>query len=274
MFERFTERARKVMVLAQDEAGRFGHDYIGTEHILLGLVGEGTGVAAQSLSSLGVTLDKAREQVESIVGYGGERTGGQVPFTPRSKKVLELGLRESMQLGHNYIGTEHILLGLAREREGVGVRILDNLDVGPNRVRREVLQRLGEEPEAGPPDEVAAEREAGNVMMFRGRIAALQVEANIGGQQRTMLLDLDYQYEAGDTDEPSEAMDHGGLLEQIADALEGSEYASVEAGILEAGRLVLDRFPMVHEVEISTMSERFSERPTGSGITVSRTFRR
>jgi len=143
MFERFTERARKVMVLAQEEAGRFHHDYIGTEHILLGMVEEGTGVAVQSLSSLGVTLDKVREQVESIVGYGEEGTRVQVPFTPRAKKVLELALREAMQLGHNYVGTEHVLLGLVIEREGVAARILSNLDVEPNRVRHEVLRRLG-----------------------------------------------------------------------------------------------------------------------------------
>jgi dihydroneopterin aldolase len=272
MFERFTERARKVMVLAQGEAGRFGHDYAGTEHILLGLVEESTGIAAQSLSSLGVTLDKVREQVESIVGHGEEGSHRQVPFTPRSKKVLELALREATQLDHNYIGTEHILLGLVSK--GVAARVLDNLDIYPDRVRREVLQRLGEEPEAGAPDEVAAEREADNMMLFRGRIAALQVDASVGGRQRTMLLDLDYQYGVRDTDEPSEAMDNGELLQQITDALEASEYTSVEAGILDAGRLVLDRFPMVHEVEISTLRERFSERPTGSGITVSRTFRR
>jgi ATP-dependent Clp protease ATP-binding subunit ClpC len=108
MFERFTERARKVVVLAQDEARRFHHNYVGTEHILLGLVREGKGVAAQALTSLGVTLERVREQVESIVGYG-EGTSREIPFTPRSKKVLELGLREAMRLGHNYIGTEHLL---------------------------------------------------------------------------------------------------------------------------------------------------------------------
>ncbi|MBA2343606.1 MAG: ATP-dependent Clp protease ATP-binding subunit [Rubrobacter sp.] len=143
MFERFTERARKVVVLAQEEARHFNHNYIGTEHLLLGLLREDEGVAARALSSLNVTLDEVREQVESIVGYGEEGTGGQAPFTPRSKKVLELALREALQLGHNYIGTEHILLGLVRESEGVAARVLSNLDVDPDKVRREVVRMLG-----------------------------------------------------------------------------------------------------------------------------------
>ncbi|MDP9426904.1 MAG: ATP-dependent Clp protease ATP-binding subunit [Actinomycetota bacterium] len=143
MFERFTERARKVVVLAQEEARHFNHNYIGTEHLLLGLLREDEGVAARALGSLNVTLDEVREQVESIVGYGEEGTGGQAPFTPRSKKVLELALREALQLGHNYIGTEHILLGLVRESEGVAARVLSNLNVDPDKVRREVVRMLG-----------------------------------------------------------------------------------------------------------------------------------
>ncbi|MCD6054191.1 MAG: NDP-hexose 4-ketoreductase, partial [Rubrobacteraceae bacterium] len=131
------------MVLAQDEARHFNHNYIGTEHLLLGLLREDEGVAAQALYSLNVALDEVREQVESIVGYGEEGTGAQAPFTPRSKKVLELALREALQLGHNYIGTEHILLGLVRESEGVAARVLSNLDVDPDKVRREVVRRLG-----------------------------------------------------------------------------------------------------------------------------------
>jgi ATP-dependent Clp protease ATP-binding subunit ClpC len=143
MFERFTERARKVVVLAQEEARHFNHNYIGTEHLLLGLLREDEGVAARALASLNVTLDEVREQVESIVGYGEEGTGAQAPFTPRSKKVLELALREALQLGHNYIGTEHILLGLVRESEGVAARVLSNLDIDPDKVRREVVRMLG-----------------------------------------------------------------------------------------------------------------------------------
>ncbi|HEX2739564.1 MAG TPA: Clp protease N-terminal domain-containing protein [Rubrobacter sp.] len=270
MFERFTERARKVMVLAQDEARHFNHNYIGTEHILLGLVSEGRGVAAQSLSSLGVTLGAVRDQVESIIGYG-EDSGRQIPFTPRSKKVMELGLRESMQLGHNYIGTEHILLGLVREGEGVAARVFSNLGIAPGRVRREVLRRLGEETEPEPVGETEAEA-AGNRMAFRGRVDSLQVGGRVGGRAMTLLVGLDYEYEVRDTDEPSEALNHGDLLGGVVEVFEGSDLGSVEAGILEAGRLVLDGFPAVHEVVIGATREL--EGRAATGITVNRTFRR
>jgi len=115
MFERFTDRARRVVVLAQEEARMLNHNYIGTEHILLGLIHEGEGVAAKALESLGISLDAVREQVQEIIGQGQQAPSGHIPFTPRAKKVLELSLREALQLGHNYIGTEHILLGLIRE---------------------------------------------------------------------------------------------------------------------------------------------------------------
>jgi ATP-dependent Clp protease ATP-binding subunit ClpC len=142
MFERFTDRARRVVVLAQDEARRLNHDYIGTEHILLGLVQEGEGVAAQALESLGIGLDAVRHQVEEVVGRGKEPPGGHIPFTPRAKKVLELSLREALQLGHDYIGTEHILLGLIREGEGVAAQVLANLGADLNLVRQQVIQLL------------------------------------------------------------------------------------------------------------------------------------
>ncbi len=146
MFERFTERARQVVVLAQEEARTLKHNYIGTEHILLGLLREEEGVAARALRSLGVTVERARDRVVAIVGPGEEATSGQIPFTPRAKKVLELALREALSLGHNYIGTEHILLGLVQENEGVGARILLDLDAGAEKVRAEVLRLLGTSP--------------------------------------------------------------------------------------------------------------------------------
>ncbi len=142
MFERFTDRARRVVVLAQDEARRLDHNYIGTEHILLGLVQEGEGVAAQALEALGIGLDAVRHQVEEIVGRGKDTPGGHIPFTPRAKKVLELSLREALQLGHDYIGTEHILLGLIREGEGVAARVLAALGADLNLVRQQVIQLL------------------------------------------------------------------------------------------------------------------------------------
>src|SRR6187455_2145453 len=152
MFERFTDRARRVVVLAQEEARMLNHNYIGTEHILLGLIHEGEGVAAKSLESLGISLEGVRSQVEEIIGQGQQAPSGHIPFTPRAKKVLELSLREALQLGHNYIGTEHILLGLIREGEGVAAQVLVKLGADLNRVRQQVIQLLsgyqGKEPAA------------------------------------------------------------------------------------------------------------------------------
>src|SRR5881398_79672 len=142
MFERFTDRARRVVVLAQEEARMLNHNYIGTEHILLGLIHEGKGVAAKALESLGISLDAVRQQVEEIIGQGQQAPSGHIPFTPRAKKVLELSLREALQLGHNYIGTEHILLGLIREGEGVAAQVLVKLGADLSRVRQQVIQLL------------------------------------------------------------------------------------------------------------------------------------
>src|ERR1700735_167938 len=142
MFERFTERARQVVVLAQEEARTLKHNYIGTEHILLGLLREEEGLAARVLESLEITVERVRAQVVRIVGSGEEVTSGQIPFTPRAKKVLELALREALSLGHNYIGTEHILLGLVRENEGVAARILLDFDADSEKIRNEVIRML------------------------------------------------------------------------------------------------------------------------------------
>jgi len=148
MFDRFTDRARKVMGLARQEAQRFNHDYIGTEHILLGLIQEGSGVAADVLKSLDVDLKKIRQEVEKLVSHGTTMvTMGQLPFTPRAKKVLELALEEASNLGHNYIGTEHLLLGLIGEQEGIAAEVLDNIGVDIETVRTEVAGLLGAEPE-------------------------------------------------------------------------------------------------------------------------------
>src|SRR5215469_2723889 len=132
MFERFTDRARRVVVLAQEEARMLDHGYIGTEHLLLGLVHEGDGIAAKALEAMEISLDAVREQVETIIGRGQHTESGHIPFTPRAKRVLELSLRESSLLGHNYIGTEHILLGLVREGEGVAVQVLVKLGADLN----------------------------------------------------------------------------------------------------------------------------------------------
>src|SRR5437763_1330486 len=169
MFERFTDRARRVVVLAQEEARMLNHNYIGTEHILLGLIHEGEGVAAKALESLGISLEGVRQQVEEIIGQGQQAPSGHIPFTPRAKKVLELSLREALQLGHNYIGTEHILLGLIREGEGVAAQVLVKLGADLNRVRQQVIQLLsgyqGKEP--------AAAGAGGDIILFIDEIHTL-----------------------------------------------------------------------------------------------------
>jgi ATP-dependent Clp protease ATP-binding subunit ClpA len=151
MFERFTERARRVVVLAQEEARRLNHNHVGTEHILLGLIHEGEGVAAASLESLGISLEAVREQIEGIIGQGRAAPPGNIPYTPRAKKVLELSLREALQLGHNHIGSEHILLGLIREGRGAAAQVLVRLGADLARVREQVIQMLEDaQGEEGP----------------------------------------------------------------------------------------------------------------------------
>ena len=150
MFERFTDQARRVVVLAQDQARSLGHDHIGTEHILLGLLSEGEGLAAQALAALEVSLDAARDQVVEIVGEGTSQQSGHIPFTPRTKKVLELSLREAQRLGDDSIGTEHILLGLVREGEGVAAQILVRLGASLDRVKAQVLATV----RTAPPEEL------------------------------------------------------------------------------------------------------------------------
>jgi ATP-dependent Clp protease ATP-binding subunit ClpC len=177
VFERFTERARQVVVLAQDEARRLRHGSIGTEHLLLGLVREEEGLAARALAALGVTADEVREQVSRIVGLGDASTAaaGQIPFTPRAKKVLELALRESLTLGHNFIGTEHVLLALGRENGGVASQILWDLGVGAENIRAAVLALLAGEP-------VPEQERRGPKPSARGPKAAIRVLA-VPGQR-------------------------------------------------------------------------------------------
>jgi Clp amino terminal domain, pathogenicity island component len=171
MFERFTDRARRVVVLAQEEARHLDHNYIGTEHILLGLIHESEGVAARALTELGISLEAVRSEVVEIVGHGAEAPTGHIPFTPRAKKVLELSLREALQLGHNYIGTEHILLGLIREGEGVAAQVLVKLGAGLDRVRQQVVQLLAD----------ASQLQAEQVAGMPSRISQEQAMAMVAG---------------------------------------------------------------------------------------------
>jgi len=161
MFERFTDRARRVMVLAQEEARMLSHSHIGTEHLLLGLIHEGEGVAAQALESLGIGLQAVRQQVEEVIGQGQHVPADPIPFTPRAKKVLELSRREALAMGHNYVGTEHILLGLLREGDGVAAQVLVRLGADLNRVRQQVIQLLAGHQDKDGPKSGRAGRRAG-----------------------------------------------------------------------------------------------------------------
>jgi ATP-dependent Clp protease ATP-binding subunit ClpC len=202
MFERFTDRARRVVVLAQEEARMLNHNYIGTEHILLGLIHEGEGVAAKGLEALDISLQEVREQVSEIIGRGQTPPFGHIPFTPRAKKVLELSLRESLQLGHNYIGTEHILLGIIREGEGVGAQVLQRLGADLNRVRQQVIEILSDyagqpvgpvvgydEELAGPlgPVEGPTCQSCGTDVASRGHVRRLELPDDQDGDRRHSL---------------------------------------------------------------------------------------
>jgi ATP-dependent Clp protease ATP-binding subunit ClpC len=200
MFERFTDRARQVVVLAQEEARLLYHNYIGTEHILLGLVHEGEGVAAKVLESLGISLEAVREQVETMVRRGEQAPAGHIPFTPRAKKVLELSLSEALQLGHNYIGTEHILLGLIREGEGVAAQVLSRLGADLHRIRQQVVILLGGSSEEESSAEAASATVTWTVRpMGRGlagmaavpaRLAAIEARLAVVEQRVSMAEEL------------------------------------------------------------------------------------
>ena len=236
MFERFTDRARRVVILAQEEARLLNHNYIGTEHILLGLIHEHEGVAAKALESLDISLESVRAQVEEIIGRGGITPSGHIPFTPRAKKVLELSLRESLQLGHNYIGTEHILLGLLREGEGVAAQVLLKLGADLDRVREQVVQLLVAQ---GDASSSASEGEAvpamGEPSASRSRVLAFRKRVNISsggpleatvGYSRAVRVG-DHVVVAGTTTLRPDGVDHPGdcylqtraVLRLIEDAL-------------------------------------------------------
>jgi ATP-dependent Clp protease ATP-binding subunit ClpA len=200
MFERFTNEARRAVILAQEDARLLGHGYIGAEHVLLGLLQEGTGIAAQALESLGITHEAARQQVEQIVGRGQGQPGGHIPFTPLAKKALQLSLREALHLGDNYIGTEHILLGLVRESEGPAIQVLVSLGHEPSQVRRHVTdlarrQHDQEEPRtarsAGRPGKPGAKRKMLSELLahlesIETRLAALENRVGAGPDVRDL----------------------------------------------------------------------------------------
>jgi dihydroneopterin aldolase len=278
VFERFTERARKVVVLAQEEARHFNHNYIGTEHLLLGLLREDEGtVTARALASVNVTLRGAREQLESIVGHGEEDPGSQMPFTPRSKKVLELALREAIQLDHNYIGSEHILLGLVRENEGVASQMLSSMGVEADELHTQVIRMLGADPPQRRRGLGARLLGGGRAarpepQSFRGRVD-FEVQARCVDRTRqspqTILVELDYVYPAQKAEHDfSEPVDHGDLRRGLASIFEEGTFPIVEASIARAEDYIRDEFPAIQE---ATVSVTMRQEPR---VTVARTFRR
>ena len=215
MFERFTDRARHVVVLAQQEARMLNHNYIGTEHLLLGLIHEGEGIAAQVLESLGISLQAVRRQVEEIIGEGQQAPPGDIPFTPRTKKVLELSLREARALDHHYVGTEHILLGLIREGEGVAAQVLADLGADLSRVRQQVIELLNgyqDQDEPGSGRNVrpwaAGRRQRGLLAEILARVESIDAQLSAIGQR------------------VGAGPDTGDLDRQIAQAREGKEAAA------------------------------------------------
>jgi hypothetical protein len=210
MFERFTDRARRVLVLAQQEARMLNHNYVGTEHILLGLVHEGEGIAGRALAALGISLEAVRQQVEAIIGQGQQAPAGHIPFTPRAKRVLELSLREALQLGHNYIGTEHVLLGLIREGEGVAAQVLVRLGADLIRVRRQVTQLVHDnEPEpvsTSRPDRGLLPRLVIRLDAVEKRLAA--IEARVGTGPDTNDLDEQVDRVRGDKESAVAAQEY------------------------------------------------------------------
>ena len=211
MFERFTDRARRVVVLAQEEARQLDHNYIGTEHILLGMIREGEGVAAQALAAMDISRDAVRQQVEEMIGRGKQgQTSGHIPFTPRAKKVLELSLRESLQLGHDYIGTEHILLGLVREGEGVAAQVLISLGAELDRVRQQVIQLLHDGPSTEQPPR-SATRGSGSLAQLDQVLERLDAIARrLGAIERHLGIVAEGGDEGDEGTEPDEGTGHGG----------------------------------------------------------------
>jgi ATP-dependent Clp protease ATP-binding subunit ClpA len=224
MFKRFTDRARRVVVLAQEEARLLNHDYIGTEHLLLGLAHEGQGVAAEALESLGIRLEALRSQVQELIGRGEREaaSSGQIPFTPRAKKVLELSLREAQQLGHNYIGTEHILLGLIREGQGVAAQILVKLGADLPRVRQVVIQLLSGY--AGGPEAAAEPRPVAMTVPDELREAEEQL-AELRQQKEAAIAAQDFDRAAALRDQELQLLE--GLAEREGEWRAGVDVAAV-----------------------------------------------
>jgi dihydroneopterin aldolase len=279
MHDSFTHSGRKAVVLAGEEARRLGHNYIGTEHLLLGLLWEQKGVVTRALEALGVAPDKVREQVICVVGSRVADTEDyRRPLTPRARKVLEVALEEALRLGHDYVGAEHILLGLVGEPEGIAAQVLYKLGANPDGVRREVVRMLGgrEEPIGGV-DHMADPLRAA---AFRARVEGLMVQARCGvtdeerARPQPLRVDLDYLYEAAEGEDLLDTVDYGALIEDVAELLEREEFRLLETGARMVGKHVLGRFPSIREVTVIVTKLRVPVAREVSRVSVETTFGR
>jgi hypothetical protein len=260
MFERFTDRARRVVVLAQDEARSLRHTYIGTEHLLLGLLREGEGLACAALEALGIRIDAVRREVEQIIGLGAseQEESGHIPFTPRAKKVLELSLREALQIGHDYIGTEHILLGLLREGHGVAVQIMRRLGSEPHVVRQQVIREM--HGEGGAPTSAAA----GSATV---RSLSVPVPGMSGRRERTVLTGFRSQLAAIEArlaaveKRVGVPLDEGDLDAEIS-RIRGDRQAAVEAQNYESAAELRDREHELLAEQAARLEEWSAAHPT------------
>jgi dihydroneopterin aldolase len=293
MLEGFTEEAREAVARAQEEAARLGHGQANTGHLLLGLLRDGEGVAARALAALNVTPDGARDIVENVGGRGEEGTLDRGPFTPRLARVVELAPREAARAGQERVGGGHLLLGLVREANSVGVRVLSALGASPADVRREVFGRLRNpsrqepreppsraDPQKRPSSPTPAASEEAPPMTVRGRVEGLQVHVRCGVSEeeralpQALLVDLQYVYDAQPLDSLSGVVDYGALMEEAARALEREEFKLLETGARRIGARVLEKFPLVREVAVTVTKPRIPIARTTSGVSVRAVFRR
>jgi dihydroneopterin aldolase len=277
--DRFTQAARRAVVLADEEACSLGHNYIGTEHLLLGLLREQEGVAVRALEALGVAPDRARERVIHVVGSREASTGDRRPLTPRACRALELASEEALHLGHDCVGSGHLLLGLVRESRGVAAQVLYRLGVDPDGVRRGVA-RIPDDGEETTVGNIGRVMDLPRAKTFRTRVEGLVVQARCGvtdeerALPQALRVDLDYLYEAGEGDYLLKTVDYGALIEGVAGLLEREEFRLLETGARMVGEHVLDRFPPVREVTVAVTKLRVPVAREVSGVSVEATFGR
>ncbi len=280
MHGRFTHSGRRAMVLASEEARNLGHKYIGTEHVLLGLLWEQHGVTARVLEALGVAPDRVRERVMHVVGSCvADVRDYWPPLTPKVRRVLKVALEEALRFGHDCAGAEHILLGLVGEPDGVAARVLYKLGAGPDEVRREVVRMLGHRQKVTR-DVVDRVIVPPHVTIFRGRVEGLvlRVRCGVADEERArpqaLRVDLDYLYEAEEGDDLLGTVDYGTLIETVARHLEREEFRLLETGTRIAGEHVLNKFPSIWEVSVAVTKLRVPVARAVSQVSVKATFGR